>query len=110
MLFDLPPLASLHAFESAARHGSFAAAAKELFITPSAVSHRIRQLEGHLGYELFERRPRSLILNDMGKAYLPSVQQAFNEIASSTAGLFGSGDKKTVTIRVPITHAVLCLR
>lgn len=109
MLFDVPPLISLHAFESAARHGSFAAAASELNITPSAVSHRIRHLEDHLGYDLFERLPRSLRLNDMGKAYLPSVQHAFNEISSSTTAIFGSTNRKTVTIRVPITHAVLWL-
>lgn len=109
MLFDVPPLLSLHAFEVAARYGSFADAAKELNITQSAVSHRIRQLEEFLGYQLFDRLPRGLVLNDMGKAYLPSVQHAFNEITSSTAGLFGSGQRNTVTIRVPITHAVLWL-
>lgn len=109
MLFDVPPLLSLHAFEVAARYGSFADAAKELNITQSAVSHRIKQLEDHLGYQLFDRLPRGLVLNDMGKAYLPSVQHAFNEISSATAGLFGSGQRNTVTIRVPITHAVLWL-
>jgi len=109
MLYEVPPLISLHAFESAARHGSFAAAAKELNITQSAISHRIRHLETHLGYSLFERSPRSLRLNDMGKAYLPSVRQAFNEIASSTSAIFGSLKRKTVTIRVPVTHAVLWL-
>ena len=109
MLFEVPPLISLHAFESAARHGSFAAAAKELNITQSAISHRIRHLEEHLGYELFERLPRSLRLNDMGKAYLPSVQHAFNEISGSTAAIFGSSHRKTVTLRVPVTHAVLWL-
>lgn len=41
----LPPLNSLRAFEAAARHGSFTAAAKELFVTVTAVSHQIRQLE-----------------------------------------------------------------
>ena len=109
MLYEVPPLISLHAFESTARHGSFAAAAKELNITQSAVSHRIRHLENHLGYSLFDRSPRSLHLNDMGKAYLPSVRLAFNEISSSTSAIFGSAKRKTVTIRVPVTHAVLWL-
>ncbi len=109
MLFEVPPLISLHAFESAARHGSFAAAARELNITQSAISHRIRHLEEHLGYELFERLPRSLRLNDMGKAYLPSVQHAFNEISTSTTAIFGASNRKSVTLRVPVTHAVLWL-
>ena len=41
----LPPLRALHAFEAAARHHSFAAAAQELGVTPTAISHQIRQLE-----------------------------------------------------------------
>ena len=48
----LPPLASLRAFEAAARHGSFRAAAEELAITQSAVSHQIAGLERRLGTAL----------------------------------------------------------
>ena len=51
----LPPLNGLEAFEAVARHGSFAKAADALSITPSAVSHRIAQLEWLLGVPLFVR-------------------------------------------------------
>ena len=58
----LPPLRALHAFEAAARHHSFAAAANELGVTPTAISHQIRQLEESCGTKLFQRRPRPLLL------------------------------------------------
>ena len=45
---DLPPLASLRAFESAARHLSFRAAADELSVTQSAISHQVAELERRL--------------------------------------------------------------
>jgi hypothetical protein len=45
----LPPLIALRAFEAAARHLSFKAAADELNVTPSSVSHQIKKLEDWLG-------------------------------------------------------------
>src|SRR5207249_10911368 len=57
-LFRSPPLASLRAFEAAARHLSFKKAALELGVTPTAVSHQIRLLEESCGQPLFQRRPR----------------------------------------------------
>mgnify|MGYP006393923515 CR=1 FL=1 len=52
----LPPFAAIRAFESAARHLSFAKAADELCLSPSAISHQIRALEDFLDTKLFERR------------------------------------------------------
>ena len=54
------PLNGLRAFEAAARHRSFAAAAEELFVTPGAVSHQIAGLEAFLGIRLFTRGTRSI--------------------------------------------------
>lgn len=105
----LPPLDALHAFEIAARRNSFAGAAKELNITQSAVSHRIKMLEQHLGYELFTRLPRGLVLNEIGKAYLPSIQILFKELAISTDSVFGTRGMKNINIRAPMTHSVLWL-
>src|SRR6185369_13923426 len=67
---DLPPLHTLPAFEAAARLGSFLAAAEALHLTPSAISHRIRLLEEHLGQPLFERRHRAVVLTASGRRYL----------------------------------------
>src|SRR5260221_11813696 len=77
----LPPLHALRAFEAAARHLSFARAAAELNLTPSAISHQIRHLEESLGRRLFERRPRGLELTALGKIYFPLVRNAFQQLA-----------------------------
>lgn len=51
-------MSALRAFEAAARHLSFKAAAAELSLTPTAISHQVRALEQILGRPLFRRRPR----------------------------------------------------
>src|SRR5580698_68102 len=56
----LPPLTALRTFEAAARHLSFTRAARELCVTRTAVSHQVKQREGHLGVPLFRRGPRQL--------------------------------------------------
>jgi LysR family glycine cleavage system transcriptional activator len=64
---NLPPLDTLTFFESAMRHMSFTAAARELFVSQAAVSKRIRQLEDWLGVPLFERRARRLSATAAGE-------------------------------------------
>ena len=61
-MFASLPLTALRAFESAARLLSFKAAAEELSVTPTAISHQIRVLEDWLGVALFERLPRKVRL------------------------------------------------
>ncbi len=109
MSHALPPVNWLRAFEAAARHASFAAAAKELALTAAAISHQVRSLESFLGYPLFERLPRGLRLTDMGKAYLGPVRNAFDELSVCTVGLFGARGAVTLNVRVPISFAVLWL-
>jgi LysR family transcriptional regulator, glycine cleavage system transcriptional activator len=72
---------ALAAFEAAARLGGFASAAEELCVTPSAVSHRIRQLEALLGLSLFERTPGGVRLTTGGRMYLEQVRLAFETLA-----------------------------
>jgi len=81
----LPPLKALRAFESAGRHLSFTAAAKELFVTQAAISHQVKALEAYLGLDLFRRLNRGLILTDEGQAYLPSIRRAFDVINEATS-------------------------
>ncbi|WP_439886839.1 LysR substrate-binding domain-containing protein [Pseudomonas sp. MBLB4123] len=96
---DLPPLLWLEAFEVAARTLSFTAAGRELNITQSAVSQRIRLLEDRLGQQLFVRHPRSLSLSLAGQAWLPSIQAAFVRLRDSTAEVFGLTRDAPVTLR-----------
>ena len=81
---DLPPLDALCFFEAAARLRGFAAAARELGVTPGAVSHRIKGLEDHLGARLFERGPQQVRLNRLGQAYLTDVQRVLVQLRNVT--------------------------
>lgn len=110
MAASIPSLPDLQAFEAASRHGSFVGAAHELHLTASAVSHRVKMLERRLGVPLFTRHARRVTLTDHGRAYAPVVRRAFDELSSSTAGLFGrSGDRPRLTVRAPISYAVRCI-
>jgi DNA-binding transcriptional LysR family regulator len=72
----MPPLRLLRAFCLAARHSSFKDAADSLALTPSAVSHQVRELEEHLGVSLFERRTRSVVLTPLGQQLLDDLEPA----------------------------------
>jgi TolB-like protein len=84
---SLPPLKALRAFESAARHLSFKAAADELGLTPTAISHQIQLLESVAGCALFRRRPRPLILTSAGAALLQGARISFETIADVFAAV-----------------------
>ena len=107
--YDLPPLVWLRAFEAAARHSSFTAAAAELNLTQAAVSHQVRSLERHLGVTLFERGPRNLRLTERGSAYLPPLRRSFDDLAAATAGLFGPMGRRALVIRAPVSFVTLWL-
>jgi LysR family glycine cleavage system transcriptional activator len=77
----LPPLNSLRAFESAARHLSFTRAADELAVTQSAVSHQVNALEEWAGVPLFKRQGRAMVLTEAAVKFLPAVSTALDQIA-----------------------------
>ncbi len=84
MRTELPSLTSLVAFETVARRLSFARAAVELNLTPSAVSHRIAKLEDFLGFLLFERTPRGIVISEPGESYLKRVAGALGALGNAT--------------------------
>jgi len=75
----IPDIATLQAFECAARHGSFTQAAHELNLTQSAVSRQIKDLENQLGVLLFERIRQRILLSDAGRKFLPEVRRLLNQ-------------------------------
>lgn len=79
MLKDVS-LSTVKAFESAARQGSFRAAASELNLSPSAISHAILKLEQALGVNLFERDGRLVRLSPDGETLMLHVGLAFDEL------------------------------
>ncbi|WP_245442353.1 LysR family transcriptional regulator [Mesorhizobium hawassense] len=108
--FDtMPPLDWLRSFEAAARLSNFTAAATELGLTQAAVSQHIRFLEERLKTRLFARLARGVALSPEGAAYLPHIQSAFATIGNSTNELFEPRAVQTVSIRVPISFALLVL-
>ncbi|HBW60859.1 MAG TPA: LysR family transcriptional regulator [Comamonas kerstersii] len=80
----LPPMSLLCAFEAAARHQSFTAAAAELHLTQSAVSRQIRALEDRLGAELFVRERQTVRLTAAGQAYAQEIRGSLMRIANAT--------------------------
>ena len=74
------PLSMLRAFEAAGRTGSFRAAAAELNLTPSAVSHAIRKLEDLLGVRLFLRQARTIEMTTEGQTLMRHVAEAFDTL------------------------------
>lgn len=78
---------SIQAFEAAARLSSFALAAEELFVTPSAVSHQIKLLEEQFDVRLFHRVHRAVVLTDAGRRYAEEISAAFQHIESATREL-----------------------
>ena len=99
----VPPMHALAAFEAAARLGGFAQAAEELCVTPSAVSHRIRQLESRLGSPLFERSSAGVRPTTAGRLYLESVREAFDLL--SRAGGVLRPERERLRVSVPPTFA-----
>lgn len=89
---------AIQAFEAAARLGSFALAADELAVTPSAISHQVRLLEEQIGVALFHRVHRSVILTDTGREYATDVIAAFAKIDSATRIAASAGGTTALTI------------
>lgn len=103
---DLPPLRALTAFEAAARLGSFRAAAGELGITRSAVSHQVKLLEDRLGLSLFRRDARRAELTTSGQSYFPMIKDAFDQIEAHTKAIKPSVLDNELTIQVYVTVAL----
>ena len=100
-----PSLKAIKTFQIAARHTSFAVAADELCITPSAVSHQIKTLETQLGLPLFSRSARALALTDAGARYLEQIDDLFTRLESVTEQLRARFGRNSVRLHVPAYFA-----
>ena len=100
-LMRLPSLKFLKTFQVAAKLQSFKAAAQELFVTPSAISHQIKALEEQLGVALFERRVRTLTLTDAGAHYLEHINDILAKLESVTEQLQVRYGRSIIRLNVP---------
>jgi len=94
----LPPLTALRAFAAAGERLSFQDAARQLGVTPSAVSHQIRMLEEWLETPLFARMARRIALTPAGKRFHRDVSEALNGIAVSASRLRANTKRTTLKI------------
>lgn len=98
----VPNIQGLLAFEALARHRNVTKVAEDLHITPSAVSHRIRQIEEQLKFKLFIRKDFSL--TPEGEAYLKRVREAL-AILQVTEPLGPLGERTTLRLAVTPTFS-----
>src|SRR3982075_2810267 len=96
-----PPLRNLRAFCVAARHRIFKFAADELFLTPSAVSHQMKELEDSLGVRLFERKTRALELTTAGHTLLDEVEPLLEALDRSLAQIARRNGRHTLRVLLP---------
>jgi len=105
----LPPLNALRAFESVARHASMTEAARDLGVTPGAVSQQIALLEHRLGVKLFRRLHRALELTEAGRVLLPQIRGAFRQIAEAVQRVETLSGTQTLTLSAPPAFAAAWL-
>lgn len=108
-MFTKFSLTALRAFESAARLGSFKAAAKELSVTASAVSFQVKSLEGWVGTLMFDRSPQGVTLTPIGKTLYTNIHQSFADINQHLNSLRPTPNPSTLTLSTTPAFAALWL-
>ncbi|WP_135503964.1 LysR substrate-binding domain-containing protein [Roseovarius aestuariivivens] len=103
----LPRLDYLVAFEVAAEMESFAAAARQLNVSETAVSRKIRLLEEHYNCQLFVRGHRSVTLTDHGRKLLGGIAPALKSLERVSMGLLS--EQARGTVRLAATNSVASL-
>ena len=93
-------LSDLRTFVLVAREESFTRAAAKLGVSPSAVSHTIRALEGRLGLRLLTRTTRSVAMTEAGERLYSSVSEHLAQIQAEIDALSELRDKPAGTIRI----------
>ena len=107
--YNLPPMTTLSAFEAAARHLSFKNAAQELSVTPGAVSHQIKALEGELGVDLFERRHRGVELTPEGRQLFETLATSYRQISKRLTKISQGNELEATTVGSTTAVAALLL-
>jgi LysR family glycine cleavage system transcriptional activator len=98
-------LNGLRALEATLRKGSFAAAAKELGITPAAVGQRVQSLENYIGRGLFDRSPTGAIPTVEARKLLPDLTTGFSALASVLEELQPEKTAQQISVTMPESFA-----
>src|SRR5438132_6986762 len=105
----IPSLDLLQGFEAAARHLSFTKAGAELFLTQSAVSRQIKELEDQLGLPLFHRRHRALVLTEAGQQFYAAAAQVLTTMRNATNRLKAQSGRRPLSVTTTHSFAALWL-
>src|SRR5258708_36051785 len=105
MARNFPSLDLLEGFEAAARHLSFTKAGEELFLTQSAVSRQIKELEDQLGVPLFHRRHRALALTDAGQQFYAAAAPVMTTMRTATSRLKAGSGRRPLSVTTPASFA-----
>ncbi|MBS0849411.1 LysR substrate-binding domain-containing protein [Citrobacter sp. JGM124] len=94
----LPPLTAIRVFDAVARHASFKAAAEEIGVTATAISHQIRALEESLKQRLFIRSARGVVLTEAGEILLRASGSIFTTLREAVNTIQNSRETDTLTL------------
>ncbi len=109
MLNGMPPLQWLATFQAVIESGSFAGAAKTLGLTPSAISHQMRALEGMLGQRLFLRDKRQVTPTEEALSYATTIAESFARLMAATNRLATGAGARRLPIHCSPSFATLWL-
>lgn len=107
--YDLSSLTALVCFEAAARSMGFATAARELNVTPAAISHQVKALERELGCALFRRLHRGVELTERGALLAMALQRGFETISDAVVDLKRRPEQVDVTVKATTAVSALWL-
>lgn len=93
------PLRAIAVFHAVARSGSLTKAAAELFVTTSAVSQQIQNLEQHLGTTLLTKAGRGIVLTEAGERYFEMIADEVERITEATLRIRGFRSRSVLTVR-----------
>ena len=103
-------MTALNVFRHVAELGSFAEAARQLRLSPPAISKNVAELEAHLGVRLINRTTRRLHLTEAGTAYLESVRRILDELAEADRALRPLAASPVGTLKVTAPTSVTLMR
>ncbi|HQQ70766.1 MAG TPA: LysR family transcriptional regulator [Alicycliphilus sp.] len=101
-------LRQLRAFVAVADTGSFTLAAERLFITQSALSGLVKELEASLGLRLFDRSTRRLRLSDTGRELYPQIEKILHDLDGVVSEVGNLKDLQRGTVRVAVPQLLAC--
>ena len=102
----LPSFKALQAFEATMRHGTLSAAARELNVTPGAISRQISALEEDFGLKLMARHHEGITPNQAGEKLARALNKSFKEISETIEEIREGSLRETLTLKVFPTFAI----